>query len=510
MIRTVGIPSLVLMERAALAVARRIRKRVRKSRGRDFASAGASSPKAMVLAVCGSGNNGGDGIAAARILTLWGIGCDLFLAGSEEKMTRETKAQLDAARKLGIHEVTDPDFSGYDVIADAVFGVGLSRPVEGRYYQLIDEINQSGAWKVAVDVPSGLNADNGQVMGIVVRADETVTFAFVKIGLLLYPGKALSGRITEADIGICEIPGQKGDCFAPCPQDLEWLKDREPGGNKGTFGKVLIAAGSQGMCGAAYLCASGAFGTGVGMVKIQTVPENLVPLQTLIPEAMLDISQDPSDWEEDLRWCDSLVIGPGLGTGQESRRRAQWFIKNGAGSGKPMLIDADGLNLLAANPEWMDLIKGKAVLLTPHLGEMSRLTHVKAGELAGSRVEYARQYAESFGCGIVMKDASTVTAFPDGKAFVNSSGNCGMACAGSGDALSGILGGIMARSRDLMILQNQVQASFSDEDEWERRLASGVYLHGICGDAAKAEFGGNGMTAGDLLGSLHRGDWLTI
>ncbi len=498
-IDTIGIPSLVLMERAALAVAGRIREYLMNSSRLPGKTPSLYGHKG-VLVLCGSGNNGGDGIAVARILHGWGISCAVFLAGSEQKMTPETKTQLLAARNCGVTEEDGLSWEDYEVIVDALLGIGLCRQVEGKYRDLIRKANGCPAWKIAVDIPSGVDALTGQELGLAFRADETVTFAFGKTGLYLYPGKALCGRIHTEDIGIYDYSGLPGKLFLSQDEDLDWLRRRDPGGNKGTFGKVLIVAGSIGMSGAAYLCARGAFGTGTGMVKIQTVPENRIVLQQLIPEAMLDITDEPEVWQKDLDWCDSVVIGPGLGQGADAEKRVEWFLQHAIAAQKPVVLDADGLNLFALHSGWQEWLPGNSgapVIFTPHMGEMSRLTGVKTADLTGDRIRHAREYAASTGTVMVLKDASTVTAAPDGTAYLTPAGNSGMACAGSGDVLAGILGGICARSGNLT-LENSHLKEKEGQEEWVLRIASGVYLHGLAGDMAARAKGQNAMTASDL------------
>lgn len=476
-IEKMGVPSLVLMERAALRTAEEIRKHQ------------INGNKSSVLVVCGSGNNGGDGIAIARILHLWGMEVSFYLLGSEDKMTQETRRQLQIARNYGISEVNKLQTDEYTTIVDAVFGVGLTRPIEGRYKEAIWKMNQADAWKVAVDIPSGVDADTGQELGIAFRADLTVTFAFRKRGLCLYPGRMYGGKIIVADIGIYQAEQQD---LVSCleREDLVLLPKRSPCGNKGTFGKVLMVTGSPGMCGAAYMSAAAALKSGAGMVKIQTVEENRIPLQTLLPEAMVSCAFEESKNQAALDWCDVLVIGPGLGTSGQSRERAQWFLEHAAASGKPVILDADGLNLLAANEEWKRFLSEK-VILTPHLGEMSRLCKERIGEIQEHLVQTAVSYAKETGAVCVLKDACTVTADASGEVYLNLSGNDGMATAGSGDVLSGVLSGICC-----MFLSSEKEISPS------LKAAFGVYIHGLAGDWAAKTVGRYGMTAGDMICSL--------
>lgn len=475
-IEKIGVPSCVLMERAALCTAEEIKKRRK-----------AEKEKEKILVVCGSGNNGGDGIAIARLLHLDGWNVSLFLLGKEEKMTPETALQLKIARKYQVREKNNLDLCEYTTIVDAIFGVGLKRPVEGNYAGIIGELNAAAAFKVAVDIPSGINGDNGFEMGTAFRADLTVTFAFRKRGLCFYPGRMYAGETVTADIGIYRDHSSRSLMHYLEKEDLSLLPDMVPYGNKGTFGKVLFVAGSPGMCGAAFLAASAAFKCGAGMVKIQTVEENRIPLQTLLPEAMITYSFTEEENQKALDWCDVLVIGPGLGLSGSSRERAQWFLSHGAQKGLPVVLDADGLNLLSVHPDWQRYL-GKDTIVTPHIGEMSRLCGKSIGEIQDSLVETAVDYSKNTGCICVLKDACTTVAAPDGSTYLNLSGNAGMATAGSGDVLCGVLAGMkcMYRSRE-------------PEENRGRNAALGVYIHGLAGDLAAETLGRRGMTARDII-----------
>lgn len=500
------VPAMVLMERAALFVAEEIKTYCAAHRE--------ASPR--ILAVCGSGNNGGDGIAVARILHLAGLQAEICLAGNPEKMTEQTALQWEIARNYHVPVVNNAKLSEYTIIVDALFGVGLARPVEGHYAELIRRMNETAAWKVAVDLPSGLCGDTGQELGIAFRADLTVTFAFLKRGLCLYPGRHLAGRVVVADIGIYEnkdrpsekaaaVSGEGEKKIHACGYclenpDLALLKKRSSDGNKGTFGKVLVVAGSKGMCGAAYLSAAAALGSGAGMVKLVTPEENRIPLQTLLPEAMVSVPDREEADLDSLAWCDGIVIGPGLGTSQESAERASWFLQKAAERQLPVILDADGLNLLALHPEWKRWLSPRTVL-TPHLGEMSRLSGKTIGELKEDLPGAAAAWARINNCILVLKDAGTVIAGPDGTCFFNLSGNACMAVAGSGDVLSGILGAFsVLASRDQL---------FTQEPECGNPLlyasAFGVYLHGRAGDAYAEQYGDRGMRAGDLITEIRKG-----
>lgn len=474
-IRDMGVPSCVLMERAALSAVAELNK-------------GFLGPEERVLVVCGSGNNGGDGIAVARLLHLQGIHAEIFLAGSRERMTEETARQWKIAENYGVPRVEEPMWKEYTTIVDAMFGVGLSRPVEGVQGEIIRNMNASPAKKAALDIPSGVDGDTGRELGIAFRADITITFAYRKRGLCLFPGREFAGRVAVTDIGIYSGQETSAGAFSLEKEDLQELPARRSSGNKGTFGKVLVVAGSEGMCGAAFLCGAAAFGAGAGMVKIQTTEGNRIPLQTLLPEAMVSVRFEEEENRRNMDWCDVLVIGPGLGTGKESARRAEWFLACARGEGKPVVLDADGLNLLSSHPEWRAYLGGH-VWLTPHLGEMARLTGRRAEEIRENMAETALAWAKETGTVCVLKDACTVIADGDGQLFFNLSGNPGMATAGSGDVLSGVLSGVCCMYLDC-----------PERDPGSGiKAALGVMLHGRAGDLAARKRGQRGMKAGDLI-----------
>ena len=337
-IQRIGIPSVVLMERAALAVAEEAKNLL--SNRRDLAISGQISWSAAensgILAVCGMGNNGADGIAAARILKGWGYRVKILLWGNPEQATQENRLQQKIAEKLQIPMVWDGqkgevlwkqemEEGRWPVVIDGIFGIGLSRPVEGSGFRLLEylqEKKQAGKIQVtAVDIPSGIHSATGAVMGTALAADITVTFGFEKTGLLLYPGKGFAGQVRTADIGFTEdsLEYSGWDGLVPEPSELERLRNRQADGNKGTFGRVLIVAGSRGMCGAAYLSGLAAYRTGAGLVKLLTVPENREILQNQLPEAIVE-TYDPEELsleegklflEKQCRWPMSLCWGRG-------------------------------------------------------------------------------------------------------------------------------------------------------------------------------------------------------
>lgn len=499
-IDTVGIPSMVLMERAALAVAETVKKQLTGDGG--------------VWAVCGTGNNGADGIAAARLLWLAGRKACVVLLGQPEKGSEEFLHQLKIARNLGMEIMNWQDFAqasigwepGDRTVLDAVFGVGLSRNVEGLYKTCLEELARRRAAGivsriVAVDLPSGIHSDQGCIMGAALKADMTVTFGWEKLGTVLYPGREYAGEVRVEDIGFpasalkacakaAEEEGQSGELLTACTydsRDLARIPRRAPDSNKGTFGKVLIAAGSRNMCGAAYLSALAAYRTGAGLVKLLTVEENRQILQSRLPEAILatytprQLMEGREEFQkmidEQCRWADVVVLGPGLGAEGYVEYLVEDILTMAC---SPVVVDADGLNTIAAHP-YLTTYFTENIIVTPHLGEMARLTGQSITQIREDLAETAIEYASRYGLTCVLKDAATVAASRDGEVYINTSGCAAMAKAGAGDVLTGIIAGLLAQGLD----ENQ-----------SARL--GVYLHGRAGQLAARDKGAHSLLASDL------------
>ena len=468
MIDGAGIPSLVLMERAALAAA-------------DCVAS--FSPK-RVLCVCGGGNNGGDGAAVARILQLRGIHADILLAKADGHQSEEMRIQCGIAARCGVRFVKKPAFSRYDVIVDAIFGTGLAREVAEPYRSLIERINRSDAHVVAVDIPSGVDGAAGAVMGCAVRAEKTVAVQTLKRGHILYPGADFAGEVEVCDIGI-RIPDSKAYARCLTKEDLSLIPARDPGGNKGTFGKVLVAAGSEGMAGAALFAASAALRTGSGMVKVLTHRSNRVILQETLPEALLSLYETAEETEacvrRELAWADAVVCGPGIGTDGAAEAMTRCILRECA---SPLVLDADGLNVLAGDTEALRRYRGDLVI-TPHPGEMSRLTGERVPEILADAPSFAGAFAKKNRLTCVLKNAASSICGADGSVFLNPYGNSGMATAGSGDVLSGILGALLARG-----------------SKGSAAAALACMLHGLAGEAASKKLGESAVIASDLVAAL--------
>ena len=482
-IEQIGIPALVLMERAALAVAERVKSVLQDRKGK-------------VLCVCGSGNNGGDGLALARLLLDEGIEVQAVFLGEEGRAGREVQTQLSILSHYEVKPLKEVQREEYAVVVDAIFGTGLSREVTGIYRLAIEMINGLGAYTISIDIPSGLNGDTGKVLGAAVEADETVTLAFAKRGLYLYPGPLYAGKVTIADIGITErsFDGRRPGMYTreDAPATL-WPK-RRPDGNKGTFGKLLLTAGSEGMAGAALLAGESAYRAGAGMVKL-VIPEAVRTIvQEKLPEALLLsygkstalTDEEENAFLESLRWAGTLAIGPGLSVCESGRRFLELALK----TTKPLLIDADGLNILAEDDNLRQLLKnrrktGGRTVLTPHMGELARLLRRPLKEVTEAEAESTYLAAAEFDCIVVGKSARSYVYEPGGEMFLNTVGNDKMATAGSGDTLFGIIAALTAQGMDM-------------RDAAE----TGVYLHARAGDAAAEDAKGAGITASDIIRGL--------
>lgn len=484
-IEEIGVPSLVLQERAAMCVAQEILK----DKGQ----------KGLVWAACGTGNNGADAIAAARILHLAGYPVTVILCGDRERETRECRLQRTIAENLGIQVAEWTDFipGRCEILIDGVFGVGLAREIEGQYREFLERLSgQSPRLTVAVDIPSGIHADTGQVMGVALKADVTVTFGWEKWGTMLFPGRDYAGQVVIGDIGFSELSFQKAvledgegkrRAFTYGPEDLSLIPGRPAYSNKGSFGHVLIVAGSRNMSGAAYFSALAAYRCGAGLVKILTVEENLDVLKRQLPEAIfLSYRADQPETEpeafaalleEQCVWADAVVLGPGLGEEPYVRSLVPAVLSAACSA---IIVDADGLNAIAANPE-MTRFYTDNVIITPHLGEMARLTGQTIKELQRDLPEAALGYAARCGVTCVLKDAATAAADRDGRLYLNASGNSAMAKAGSGDVLTGIIAALCAQGME------PAEGAFL-----------GVYLHGLAGDRISAKRGGYSLLAREL------------
>lgn len=480
-IEEIGIPSMVLMERAALSVVKELEKQITNTD--------------RILCICGTGNNGGDGIGVARILYQKGYQVAVMLLGNKEKCTDETKKQYQIAKNIGVKFEDKKETGEYTIIVDAIFGIGLTRDIGGIYEEVIQQMNDEKHFVCAVDVPSGISGNTGAVCRVAVKADLTVTFGYWKLGLLLYPGAEYAGNVVVADIGFAENKIKKDfDKFLYEPDDVKKiLPFRKKYSNKGTYGKICIIAGSKNMSGACFLSAKAAYRMGVGLVRIVTPEENRVIMQTSLPEAVLDtykketFSEDCARIKKYIEESDAIVVGPGMGKGREGEQLLQMVLDY---SKVPTVVDADALHLLVKLGRIPPYQKGKVCrwnlpkhfILTPHRKEMAMLlgNQITVKEIHDNLLSVLDACKENSSI-LVLKDARTIV-LGNQQCYVNTSGNDGMATAGAGDVLTGVIAG----------LAGQGMLPFD-------AAISGVYLHGLAGDKAASQKGKYSLMAEDII-----------
>lgn len=474
-IEKVGMNAEVLMERAALSVVAEIEKR------------GILYGKIMIF--CGFGNNGGDGLAIARLLFLKNYQVEVVCVGDSSKATKEVLHQLQLLQHYHVAIVDfNPNMSANqcDLLIDAVLGNGIKRNVEGIFLQAVQMMNQMSCKKVAVDIPTGIDGDHGQVMGSAVKCDLTVTFAYKKVGICLYPGAHYAGELVVADIGMPE------DSFLmqfPVVRevdedDISLVPERKPYSNKGTYGKLLVIAGCETMSGAAFLAAKSALIAGCGMVKIMTHERQREVLSVLLPEAIIETYDEAIDEEQflfHLGWADCVLIGPGIGTSLLSQEMIQLVCSQ---CSVPLIIDADALNLVAQDLSILKQISCETII-TPHVVEMSRLCEENVEYIKNHLIEVAQEFSKEYNIICILKDARSMISVPYGPVYINMTGNSGMSTAGSGDVLAGYVAGLGTQGMRL-----------------EEAAAVGAYLHGKAGDQAAVEIGEYSMMASDLLAHL--------
>ena len=484
------IPSIDLMERAAEGVAEAALELLPLRPG-----------KCRAAVFCGTGNNGGDGIAAARLLFLKGVRVRVFLVGSYEKMTPDALEETRRLSECGVElERFDPEdltqsawARDSHVLIDAIFGVGLSREIipDSVYAAAIRLMNECSGAVVAADIASGVETDTGRALGCAVRADKTVAFTFKKVGQAVGDGVLLSGDVTVWDIGIPKDL-QSGAVCAAQTVERDFAKaalpPRKADGHKGTFGKLLIVGGSVGFTGAPYLTAAASVRSGCGLVYLG-VPQAIWAVEaskcvSAMPFPLADKNgllsyRALQGVKEKLAGCDVLALGPGLGRPPQAERLVLELLER---TEQPVVLDADGINALAGHIDVLDRRKDRVTILTPHDGEFARI----GGDLsAGDRVRAARDFAVAHGCVLVLKGHRTVTATPSGNVLVNTTGNSGLARGGSGDVLTGIIAAMLAQGCTAA-----------------RAAALGVWLHGRAGDLAAERLTEYAMTPEEVIGAL--------
>jgi NAD(P)H-hydrate epimerase len=491
-----GVGTDVLMENAGLAVAQE-----------SWMVLGTLEERRIVV-LAGPGNNGGDGLVAARYLHEWGAGVQVYLLTPRPEDDANYRRLVEANVPLACAEddsglaTLDAALAEADLVVDALLGTGAARPIDGRLADVLSRLAAARARPrppalLAVDVPTGLNSDTGAVDALTVAADYTVTLGCTKVGLHLYPGARYAGRVQVVDIGI------PPDLTADLPYELmtasavrALLPARPPDANKGSFGKVLVVAGSENYVGAAHLSAAGAYRVGAGLVTLAcprslqpVIASNLTEVTYLpLPEEDRGLAREAADHVlRTLKGYDVLLLGCGLG----QRGATQSFVRAVLFSlpGEPppaVIVDADGLNTLAKTPGWWRELKAPAVL-TPHPGEMSRLSGRSIAEIQADRLGCAVGCAQEWGKTVVLKGAHTVVASPDGCASLSPFANPALASGGTGDVLAGAVAGFLAQGLSPF-----------------KAAVCGVYVHAAAGEEARREMGDAGLMAGDLLPLLPR------
>jgi len=442
-------------------------------------------PDKKIGIVCGPGNNGGDGLGIARMLKELGYPLKVWIVKGDLKESESFKINFERIQgKINQFEISKESdcglFAGCDILIDAVFGSGLSRPTEGIFAQVISCINQTDAIRVAVDIPSGLFADSPS-SGEIINAHHTVTFQLPKLAFLFPENHKWVGRWHLAHIGLSKefIKSVSASNYFVTEKSIKKLiKPRDQFSHKGTYGHALLIAGSYGKMGASVLAAKAALRSGLGLLTVHVPTCGYSIIQTSVPEAMASVDSSEnyfSSAPENLNYS-SIGIGPGLGTNSEIVIALAKVLKKFR---KPIVIDADALNMLSLNQELLHVIPEESIL-TPHPKEFERFAGSWATDF--ERLELLRSFSTKLKSVIVLKGAYTSIACPDGNVFFNSTGNPGMAKGGSGDVLTGILTALLAQG-------------YSSQDS----ALLGVYLHGLAGDLAANELGMNSMTATDLI-----------
>lgn len=471
-IEQMKVPSLVLMERASYAVAMKVAE-VAVAFGRNV----------RIAAVCGCGNNGADGIAMARILTWQGLPVDIIIAGNEEHATEEFITQKEIAVRSDMSFCNLSAISEYDILVDAIFGTGLSRNVEGRYADIVGAMNDGNNYIVSVDIPSGVDSATGGILNCAIKADSTVTFGYHKTGMLLYPGKEYSGEVTVADIGLCPLAvNEINPARYFIPEDVRRIPERKTYSNKGTYLRTLVIAGSEDMSGAAYLSGAAAYRCGVGLVEILSHKANSDVLKKLLPESIItsyDVNNAIDKLRAGMERADIIILGPGLSKSETAVNIVRYVLEN---TDKPLIIDADGLNIISDDVEMLKRNKA-TVIITPHIGEMMRLTGMGKDAILQNLPKTALDFARDNNVICVIKDAATVVTEPDTeRVYINTSGCGAMSKAGMGDVLTGVIAAMMALGLE----------PFS-------AASMGVYVHGLAGECATAYRGEHSLLASDLL-----------
>lgn len=481
------IPSQILMENAGLAVCDEIIKSYFKG--------------SKIAIIAGRGNNGGDGLVVARKLFHRGFDVKVYMLCPVEDLTADATGNYNALVALNIpcqliqklNTTVKIEWQNADLIVDAIFGTGCNREVSGLYADAIHTINLCDTTVYSVDIPSGINGLNGNVMGCAVKADKTIVLESYKIGNLVGYAAEYSGKTVLCDIEIPQkaFAGIKSEVFLLNQECFKDFPADKPMAHKGAKGSALIIAGSQKSGGALILSAEAAYRAGAGLVFAYTTENNRSPYLSRLPEGLINTycdkgsDVDKTAFYKEIEEKDVILIGPGLSTSAT----AVELLEMALSSKLPMVIDADALNLMAENPKQLHLCAEKSVfkVMTPHLKEMERLTGINVYKIQENIVEVATTYAKKWNAVLILKNNRTVIAFPSGKCYINILGNEGMATGGSGDVLSGYLTGLIAGAKP---------------SEYEKAVLYGVYHHSLAGDKALYDKGKLAMLASDIINNL--------
>jgi len=496
-----GVPSLTLMENAGRGVVEFLLARF------------APLERHRIVILCGKGNNGGDGLVVARLLREKGLTPHVLLLADPQTLHGDAAANYQRLAASGEPEVIPSEaawqaaksrLADATLIVDGLLGTGLCKPLEGFLAELVRDVNAGfpAARVVAIDLPSGMSADQGELIGECMRADASVTFTAPKVAHAFPPACERVGEWVVKPIGTPpEAFEQDPELYLnlTCREDVAWIaQPRQLGSHKGTYGHVLLLAGSVGKTGAAALAAEAALRAGAGLVTVATAQSALPIVASLGREFMTEPLPETDQGTISLRALDYgrldkltegktvLAVGPGLGTVAETAELVRTVVNKYP---LPLVLDADGLSAFAGCMSTLrtSVRPPGATVMTPHPGEMARLTGLKTAEIQARRVEVAREFSRKYALNLVLKGYKTLTAAPDGQVWVNPTGNPGMATGGTGDVLTGLLAGLLAQysARPLTAV-----------------VAAGVYLHGLAGDLAARNLGQPSMIAGDLLASV--------
>ncbi len=444
-----------------------------------------------ILILAGSGNNGGDGLVIGRLLDICKYNVKIIIVGNQNKLNKDplTNYKICELRDMDIQffeqdsdlQLIKNAITESDVIVDSLLGTGLKGDLRSPYLEIVKMINDSKNKVLAVDIPSGINGRNGQVMKEAVKADYTVTMAFSKIGHHLYPGRAYTGELQRVDLGFPEhlIEYSKYKHHSLTLQEAgNLLPKRAKTGHKGSFGKVLVIGGSKGLEGAPALSGKSALKMGTGLVKTVIPSEISSTVSSFSPELISD-DLTIENIEKDIKDYDVIALGPGLGIGEFQKEIVSYLINKAE---LPIVIDADGLN----NLNLKELKNAKSnLVLTPHPGEFARLIGKSIPEVQANRLKYVREFVDKYKVNLVLKGASSLVSDPAGNIYINPTGNEGMATAGSGDVLTGIISSLIGQGLNTF-----------------NSAVLGVYLHGLAGDISTDKLGSHSVVAQNLIENI--------